>query len=170
MARVTPAKSGPSPVKILFVCTGNICRSPTAEGVFRALVAREGLADRIHVDSAGTHGYHSGEPPDPRTQEAARRRGIDLSGQRARRTRPSDFTGFDYVLAMDDTNLYSIGRTPEPPDGAAVGLFLKFAPGQDEREVPDPYYGGADGFDRVLDLVEAAAAGLLAHLREHHLK
>ena len=164
------AKSGERPVKVLFVCTGNICRSPTAEGVFRALVAREGLDGMIRVDSAGTYGYHIGEPPDPRTQEAALRRGVDLSGLRARRTRPSDFAEFDYVVAMDDANLEAMGSTPAPPHGAKVGLFLEFAAQLGEREVPDPYYGGAGGFEHVLDLAEAASAGLLAAIRERHLK
>ena len=162
-------KPGQRPVKVLFVCTGNICRSPTAEGVFRTLVTHEGLAGQIQVESAGTHGYHIGEPPDPRTQQAALRRGVDLSSLRARRLRPADFAEFDYVVAMDDTNLYSIGNTPPPPDGAEVGLFLAFAPELDEREVPDPFYGGAEGFEHVLDLAEAASAGLLAHIRERHL-
>lgn len=161
------AKPGRRAIRVLFVCTGNICRSPTAEGVFRALLTAEGLDGQVDVESAGTHGYHIGEPPDARSQEAALRRGIDLSGHRARRTRPSDFTDFDYVLAMDDSNLDALGRAPA--DGAEVGLFLDFAPKLNEREVPDPYYGGASGFEHVLDLVEAASAGLLAAIRERHL-
>ena len=160
-------KSGRSVVRVLFVCTGNICRSPTAEGVFRALLVSEELDGQVEVESAGTHGYHIGEPPDARSQEAALRRGIDLSGLRAQRTRAADFTNFDYVLAMDDSNLDALGRPP--PDGAEVGLFLDFAPKLNEREVPDPYYGGAGGFEHVLDLVEAASVGLLAALRERHL-
>ncbi|MCB2100021.1 MAG: low molecular weight phosphotyrosine protein phosphatase [Rhodobacterales bacterium] len=156
-------------INVLFVCMGNICRSPTAEGVFRATVARAGLADRIGVDSAGTHAYHVGEPPDSRAQAAARGRGLDLSALRARRARAADFRDFDYVVAMDAENFRDL-LTLCPPDAHdRLHLFLDFAPQVAEREVPDPYYGGAQGFERVLDMVEAASNGLLDHIRAHHL-
>lgn len=155
-------------VKVLFVCMGNICRSPTAEAVFRQLVEQEGLTDSIHIDSAGTHDYHIGEAPDARTQRAAQRRGYDMSALRGRQVGRADFQGFDYVLAMDEANLAILRRMR--PDNASghLGLFLEFAARHIEREVPDPYYGGADGFERVLDLVEDAAAGLLAHIKVRH--
>jgi len=152
-------------VKVLFVCTGNICRSPTAEGVFRALVEREGLADRVSVESAGTHAYHVGEPPDLRSTEAARRRGIELKDLRARQVKPEDFHRFDLILAMDRSH-YGIllGRCPpERQDGLA--LFLSYAPALERQDVPDPYYGGPDGFEAVLDMVEAGSAGLLDAIR-----
>ena len=156
-------------IRVLFVCLGNICRSPTAEGVFRDLVEREGLGDRIEIDSAGTAAYHVGNPPDGRSQEAARLRGIDLSTQRARQTQPEDMETFDYVLAMDDenhANLLSIS-----PQGMEhkVQLFLDFGPGAPGQNVPDPYYGHGNGFDVVLDLIEAASIGLLADIRDKHL-
>jgi protein-tyrosine phosphatase len=151
--------------RILFVCTGNICRSPTAEGVFRHVVAKAGLADRIVIESAGTHGYHVGEAPDPRTQQAAARRGYDLSELRARRVERRDFSDFDYVLAMDETNVQFLERLCPPEHAHKLRLFMEFGPDTALREVPDPYYGGADGFERVLDLAERASAGLLAHLR-----
>ena len=156
-------------INVLFVCTGNICRSPTAEGVFRALVEREGLAKKITVDSAGTHAYHIGEAPDARSQEAARRRGIDLSRQRARKATKRDVETFGYVLAMDRSHLHALKRLARSGDAAHVRLFLEFAPEAGAREVPDPYYGGADGFEDVLDLIEAASEGLLADIRTHHL-
>lgn len=155
-------------VKVLFVCMGNICRSPTAQGVFEALVEREGLAQHIGIDSAGTHAYHVGEPPDQRSQQAAKRRGIDLSTQRARKVRPEDFFEFDYVLAMDRSNYEILRDTCHPDYQDRLRLFLEFAPQHGEQDVPDPYYGGAQGFERVLDLIEAAAAGLLAELRTRH--
>ncbi len=156
-------------VKVLFVCMGNICRSPTAEAVFRARVEEAGLADTIRIDSAGTHDYHIGDPPDTRTQRAAAKRGYDMSALRGRQVERADFGRFDYVLAMDNANL-SILQRLRPDDAAShLGLFLQFAARHHEREVPDPYYGGADGFERVLDMVEDASAGLLAHIREKHL-
>lgn len=154
-------------VKVLFVCLGNICRSPTAEGVFRRLLDRETLATRVHVDSAGTAAYHVGAPPDQRAREAALRRGIDLSAIRGRRAEPSDLETFDYVLAMDrenHANLLAIAGE----HGHKVRLFMEYAPRFDEDEVPDPYYGGANGFERVLDMIEDAAEGLLAELRRAH--
>lgn len=151
---------------VLFVCMGNICRSPTAEAVFRARVEAAGLARHIAIDSAGTHDYHIGEPPDARTRRAARQRGYDMSALRGRQVGREDFLRFDYVLAMDHANL-SILRSlrPERADNH-LGLFLEFARSHAEREVPDPYYGGAEGFERVLDMVEDAAEGLLSHIRE----
>jgi protein-tyrosine phosphatase len=151
--------------RVLFVCTGNICRSPTAEGVFRKLVADAGLADRIASDSAGTHGYHVGEPPDLRTQAAARRRGYDLSGLRARKVAREDFHRFDLLLAMDREHHDILGRLAPPSVGHKVQLMMGFARSAAHDEVPDPYYGGPEGFELVLDLLEDAAAGLLERLR-----
>lgn len=150
--------------KILMICMGNICRSPTAEGMLRTLAEQAGLADRIEIDSAGTHGYHIGKPPDPRTQEAAAKRGLDLSGLRARRVAPSDFDRFDLVLAMDRDNLALLKEACPPEHRGKLGLFLDYAANFDEDEVPDPYYGGAQGFEHVLDLVEDGARGLIAKL------
>jgi protein-tyrosine phosphatase len=152
-------------VKVLFVCTGNICRSPTAEGVFRALVEREGLADRIDVDSAGTHSYHVGEPPDGRSSAAALKRGVDLSTQRARKVRGSDFDEFDLVLAMDRGHHDILRRMVPKGREDRVRLFLDFAPQLGAKDVPDPYYGAGDGFERVLDMIEAGSAGVLDHIR-----
>ena len=156
-------------IGILFVCMGNICRSPTAEAVFRARVEESGLAQSILIDSAGTHDYHIGDPPDARTQYAAKLRGYDMSALRGRQVEVSDFNRFDYVLAMDHANL-SILQRLRPNDAVShLGLFLEYAHQHDECEVPDPYYGGADGFERVLDMVEDAAEGLLGHIRKTHL-
>jgi len=155
-------------VKVLFVCMGNICRSPTAEGVFRHLVHETGLADQIHIDSAGTHAYHVGEPPDRRAQAAASNRSIDLSSQRARKVLPEDFERFDYVLAMDSNNYAELEYISQSGQQHKLSLFLDFALNADTREVPDPYYGGDQGFEHVLDLVEAASQGLLADIRHKH--
>jgi len=152
-------------VKVLFVCLGNICRSPLAEGVFRELLRREGLERRVGVASAGTQGYHVGEPPDRRARAAARARGVDIGDLRARALRPRDFAEFDYVLAMDGANQRAIEALRPPGSAARLALFLDFAPELGAREVPDPYYGGDDGFEHVLDLVEAGARGLLAEIR-----
>jgi len=155
-------------VRVCFVCLGNICRSPTAEGVMRHLVAREGLSDRIEVDSAGTIAYHAGEPPDARSRAAARGRGIELNG-RSRRFRDADWERFDYVIAMDHENHRDLSRMA--PNGARhkLSLLLRFDPGSpDDAPVPDPYYGSGDGFERVLDLCEAGCRGLLAHIRREH--
>lgn len=155
-------------MRILFICMGNICRSPTAEGVFRRLVADEGEAGWIEIDSAGTHDYHVGEPPDARAQSAAKRRGIDLAGLRARLLEPEDFERFDLLLVMDETNrrdALAIARTMAGAPVDRLRLFLEYAPEAGVREVPDPYYGGPAGFEHVLDLVEAASRGLLAELR-----
>ncbi len=148
---------------------GNICRSPTAEGVFRKLVADEGLEERIHVDSAGTHAYHSGEPPDRRARAAAERRGIEMSGIRARRVTDEDFERFDLILAMDRLNLVTLQERAAYDVRQRIKLFLEASGVSQDADVPDPYYGGAAGFERVLDLVEEAAAGLLREIRARHL-
>jgi protein-tyrosine phosphatase len=152
-------------VSVLFVCMGNICRSPTAEGVFRKVVADAGLADEIHVESAGTHAYHAGAPPDNRAQAAAERRGVMLHDIRARRVSDEDFETFDHILVMDKDNLEELlERVPEEHKGK-VRLFLEFAGAPRAVEVPDPYYGGASGFELVLDLVEQASERLLQRIR-----
>lgn len=138
--------------KVLMVCMGNICRSPTAEGVMRAALSRHGLDGLVAVDSAGTHAYHVGEAPDPRTVQAARRRGYDLSAQRARQVEAADFDRFDLILAADKANLAALRRISQK--GVTPQLLLSILGTEDE--VPDPYYGGADGFERVLDLIEQA--------------
>jgi len=148
---------------------GNICRSPLAQGVFEDLLEREGLSGHIDVDSAGTHAYHIGELPDSRAQATARARGIDLTSQRARQFSADDFGRFDYVLAMDRGNLEILRRGCGPDELDKLFLYLDFAPDRPEEEVPDPYYGGQFGFDRVLELVETAADGLLADIRRRHL-
>jgi protein-tyrosine phosphatase len=152
-------------VRILFVCLGNICRSPTAEGVLRALAAREAPDLPLEVDSAGTADYHVGQPPDPRTRAAAARRGYDLSALRARTLDSADFERFDLILAMDRENLGALKRRAPSHAHERLRLFLEFAPDAPE-DVPDPYYGGPNGFEEVLDLVETATRGLLAHLRQ----
>lgn len=144
-------------MKVLFVCTGNICRSPTAEGVLRRLAELHKM--ELHVESRGTHDYHVGEPPDERAQHHAKRRGYDLSAQRARHLGKSDFEEFDLVLAMDRGHLRILQRLCPPQHAGKVRLFIK------DVEVPDPYYGGPEGFEQVLDLVEAACRGLLAEIR-----
>jgi protein-tyrosine phosphatase len=153
-------------IKVLFVCMGNICRSPTAEAVFRHYVEKAGLIDCIYIDSAGTHDYHIGDVPDSRTQRAAKQRGYDMSKLRGRQVEAGDFERFDYVLAMDGANLEILQRLRPRDARNYLGLFLEFAELHSEREVPDPYYGGADGFERVLDMAEDAASGLLKHIRQ----
>jgi protein-tyrosine phosphatase len=153
-------------VRVLFVCMGNICRSPLAQGVFEEVLRCEELEGEVFVDSAGTGRWHVGEPPDERALSAALLRGLDISAQRARQLRPEDCETFDYILTMDEENYRTVcslcrGR-------AVVRPFLDFADSP-EREVPDPYYGGPDGFERVLDLVEKASEGLLEDIRERHL-
>ncbi len=143
---------------------GNICRSPTAEGVFRHLVEEGGLSDDIEIDSAGTHAYHVNEPPDRRATAAAQRRGYSLTEIRARRVLDIDFERFDYIIAMDRDNVERLVEQADVEHHDKVRLFLDFANAQ-EDEVPDPYYGGAAGFERVLDLVEDASRGLLEMLR-----
>lgn len=155
-------------IRVLFVCMGNICRSPAAQAVFEQRVAESGLHDVIEVDSAGTHAYHVGEPPDTRMQAAARRRGFDLSKQRARRVSAEDFARFHYVLAMDNANLSALQERASSANGVEPVLFLQYARSAGVTEVPDPYYGGESGFERVLDLVEEAADGLLQSLRARH--
>jgi len=156
-------------VSVLFICMGNICRSPVAQGVFENLARREGLADQITVDSAGTHGfYHAGEPPDPRAQESVLSRGIDISGQRARLLDPEDCRRFDYILTMDEENYRAVSALCR--GSAVVRPFLDFATDSPEREVPDPYYDGPEGFERVLDLIEEACEGLLDNIRDRHLE
>jgi protein-tyrosine phosphatase len=154
-------------MRILMLCMGNICRSPTAEGVLREIARVEAPELALEIDSAGTHDYHVGEPPDRRAIAAARRRGIDLSTLRARRLERADFERFDLLLAMDERNVAD-ALVIAPRDGRGLlRLLLDFAPETGAREVPDPYYGGTEDFERVLDLVEAASRGLLAHLRAH---
>lgn len=153
--------------KVLFVCLGNICRSPTADGIFNHLVVSEKLDQKITVDSAGTSDWHIGKSPDSRTVAAARQRGYDLSVLRARQATTSDFDEFDYVLAMDEANLLDLQRIKPPAYTGHLGLFLEFGTDSQYREVPDPYYGEHDGFELVLDLVENAAQGLLNHIRKH---
>ena len=144
---------------------GNICRSPTAEGVFRQQVRDAGLENDIEIDSAGTHAYHVGNPPDRRAQAAAERRGVSISDLRARRVDGEDFEHFTHIVAMDIDNLASLKEEAESRHHHKISLFLEYSSGP-ETEVPDPYYGGARGFERVLDLVEDASRGLLATLRK----
>jgi protein-tyrosine phosphatase len=152
-------------VSVLFVCMGNICRSPTAEGVFRKIVDDAAMESRILVDSAGTHAYHVNEPPDRRARAAAERRGFRLDNIRARRVTAEDFARFDYILAMDEDNLLLLQESAPDRYRDKIRLFLEFAGFLRELEVPDPYYGGAAGFERVLDLVEEASRALLDTLR-----
>ena len=159
-------------ISVLFVCMGNICRSPTAEGVFVRKVHEAGLGERIRIDSAGTHAYHVGHAPDERMQRAALRRGYDLSTQRARKVEAQDFTRFDYILAMDEDNLAILRQLRASLDAASVrahlALMMDFADAEASHphEVPDPYYGGEAGFERVLDMIEVAAEGLLEAIRQ----
>ena len=152
-------------MKILFVCMGNICRSPTAEGVFRAHARRHAPGLDLEIDSAGTHAYHVGEPPDPRTISAAARRGIDLAGLRARQVSDDDFERFDLIVAMDRLNHATLLDRSPPEHRERIRTLLEFAGKTAPADVPDPYYGGAKGFDDVLDLVESAVEGLLAEVR-----
>jgi protein-tyrosine phosphatase len=156
---------GPQKFGVLFVCMGNICRSPTAEGVFRRTVAAESLDIALDIDSAGTHAYHIGDPPDPRARRAAETRGVDLSRKRARRVAVEDFARFDLVLAMDELNRAALMELCPPEYRERVRLFLEFAPQVGRLDVPDPYYGGSNGFEYVLDLAEEASLGLLEHVR-----
>ena len=152
-------------LSVLFVCMGNICRSPTAEGVFRHFVQEAGLADRIKIDSAGTHAYHTGEPADRRASAAAERRGYSLAACRARRVQAEDFENFNYIVAMDRLNHVTLIDRADAEHHDKIKLFLEFSSAE-EDEVPDPYYGGAAGFDKVLDLVEEASRGLLETLSD----
>lgn len=151
--------------RVLFVCMGNICRSPTAAGVFQKLLVERAPELLVEVDSAGTHAYHVGEAPDPRARKAAERRGVDLSAQRARRVSAEDFERFDFVLAMDELNRATLLDLSPPEYHGRIRLFLEFAPQLQRKDVPDPYYGGSNGFEYVLDLVEEASTGFIEHLR-----
>ncbi len=155
-------------VKVLFVCLGNICRSPTAEGVFRKLLAEHGMDSGIEVDSAGTHAYHIDEPPDHRAVQAAAYREIDLTQLRGRQATLEDFDNFDYLLAMDEDNRRHMLSIAPADHAHKVRLLMEFASGFSEREVPDPYWGGTSGFDRVLDMIEDAARGLLDDIRTRY--
>ena len=152
-------------MRVLFVCMGNICRSPTAEGVFREFVQRHAPELDLEIDSAGTHDYHVGEPPDPRALKAASSRGLDLSALRARQVDDADFERFDLILAMDRVNYEALLDRSPAQYRSRIRLLLEFADDAGRDEVPDPYYGGAKGFEEVLDLLEDAAAGLLAEVR-----
>ncbi|NOT84818.1 MAG: low molecular weight phosphotyrosine protein phosphatase [Methylococcaceae bacterium] len=149
-------------IKVLFVCMGNICRSPTAEGVFTQLVAEQKLQAFFEIDSAGTHAYHVGAPPDLRAQKAANERGLDLSKQRARKVRLEDFETFDYILVMDGNNYDLLMEECPVEQQHKVQYFLNYEPSLKTRDVPDPYYGGQYGFEKVLDLTAAAALGFLS--------
>ena len=151
--------------RVLFVCLGNICRSPMAEGIFRRHVEAAGLSHAFHIDSAGTGRWHAGEPPDPRAQSCLLGRGVDISGLRARQFTAKDFDQFDHILVMDSTNLNDVlyhARTDA--DRARVRKFLSFGKGDPDSDVPDPYFGGGDGFERVFDMLDEAARGLLSHV------
>jgi len=163
---MTPrSEPAPAATSVLFVCLGNICRSPTAEGVFRSAVAQQAWGTQVRVDSAGTGDWHVGAAPDRRAIQAARRRGYDLTALRARQVRADDFERFGWIVAMDRANLRALEALRPPQYSGHLGLFLDFAPDAGIDEVPDPYYGGLEGFDRVLDLVEIASAGLVERLR-----
>lgn len=153
---------------ILFVCMGNVCRSPTAEGVLRARAAKAGLGDRLHIDSAGTHPHEVGRRPDPRSTQYAARRGYDLSTQRARQVAASDFETFDHIYAMDGDNLAYLVADCPPQHRHKLGLFMQFAGNSKSEVVPDPYHGDGKGFDKVLDYIEDASDGLLAVLQGRH--
>ena len=150
--------------RLLFVCLGNIYRSPMAEGVFRRVAEEEGVADLFEVDSAGLGDWHLGQAPDKRAQSAARRRGIDISGQSARQVAHADYASFDLLLAMDGSNFAELAESAPEEARHKIRRFLDFAPHAGTKDVPDPFYGGREGFDHALDLIEAAARGLLAEL------
>ena len=157
-----------SRVSVLFVCLGNICRSPTAHGVFQGMVDTHGLGELVSVDSAGTGDWHIGHSPDSRTAQVAASRGYDLSELRARLVTPGDFDQFDYVIAMDSANLRDLKSMRPSHFSGHLGLFLEFARSDSHTEVPDPYYGGESGFELVFDLVEDASLGLLKHISSQH--
>ena len=159
---------GSASVGVLFVCLGNICRSPTAHGVFETLLEQGGWSDLVEVDSCGTGDWHVGGAPDGRATQEAKERVYDLSGQRARQVQREDFLRFDYILAMDKSNLSELRALCPQSYAGRLGLFLEFADGTEHLEVPDPYYGGADGFTQVLDLVELAGRGLLREICDAH--
>jgi protein-tyrosine phosphatase len=153
-------------IKVLFVCMGNICRSPTAEGVFTKLLKEQNLEDNFIIDSAGTHAHHVGESPDLRAQNAASERGVELTHLRARKVIMADFEDYDYLLAMDDDNYEALISTCPQKYAEKISYLLEFAPQLGVKEVPDPYYGGKYGFERVLDMVEAASLGFLTMLQK----
>lgn len=155
--------------RILFVCSGNICRSPTAEGVFLNLVRSSNLDDRIGADSAGIGAWHQGQAPDTRSQQTALSRGIDISDQRARAVRAEDFAAFDLILAMDAGHLHSLRTSCPTTHINRLRLFMDYAPETGITDVPDPYYGAGDGFARVFDMIEAASRGLLRDIEKNHL-
>ena len=167
VTRTEPAKVPAR--RVLFVCMGNICRSPTAEGVFRKLLAERAPHLDVLVDSAGTHEYHAGHPPDPRAVRAAERRGVDITALRARQVMVRDFERFELVLAMDQLNRQVLLEQAPPEFHSRIRLFLEFAPHLGRLDVPDPYYGGAKGFDQVLDYIEDASEGLIQKLRQNML-
>ncbi|MEM7610906.1 MAG: low molecular weight protein-tyrosine-phosphatase [Pseudomonadota bacterium] len=152
-------------IGLLFVCMGNICRSPTAEAIFRAKVSANGLDGQVRIDSAGTHAYHVGNPPDPRSQAVAKERGISMHGQQARRVSDDDFHVFDHIVAMDQDNMRNLLALRPDSATAALSLMLSHDPAAERDEVPDPYYGGARGFDQVFDMVDRAAEHLLEKVR-----
>ena len=156
-------------VKILFVCMGNICRSPTAHGVFEHLVNTENLSNNFEIDSAGTHAYHVGSKPDKRAQNTATQKGVDLSYIRGRQVRDADFEHYDYILAMDNDNYYNLRKVCPDEYQSKISLFLDYAPNHPLDEVPDPYYGGIKGFDNVFDMVDIASKGLLEMIKNRHL-
>ncbi|MFT7373445.1 MAG: protein-tyrosine phosphatase [Oleiphilaceae bacterium] len=155
-------------INVLFVCLGNICRSPTAHGVFKKMVDDRQLNHRLTIDSAGTAAWHIGKAPDPRTQAMALNRHYDLSGLHARKVAMEDFEKFDYIFAMDHENLHNLQSICPTAYQSKLTLFLNFSE-RNEDEVPDPYYGGSDGFEHVLDLVESASLGFLEHLKLEHM-
>jgi protein-tyrosine phosphatase len=155
-------------ISVLFVCMGNICRSPTAEAVFRHYVENAGLSEYILIDSAGTHDYHVGDAPDMRAQRSAQQRGYDMSKLRGRQVGAGDFRRFDYVLAMDRANLAILQHITPPDSTTQPQLLLEYARHHREREVPDPYFGGMDGFEQVMDMVEDATQGLLEDIRQQY--
>ncbi len=154
--------------KVLFVCLGNICRSPTAEGVFKHIVEKTGLTNQIFIDSAGTGSWHIGNPPDRRAIDAAALRGIDISELKARQVTAVDAVEFDYLIVMDNQNLYDLRNLSDRAYHHKINLFLSYADNYSESEVPDPYYGGSQGFSRVLDMIEDASQGLLHEIRQNH--
>lgn len=153
-----------APTRVLFVCLGNICRSPSAQGVFAAMVDKAGVSQRVETDSAGTADYHIGKSPDPRAIAAAARREVDLSVLRGRQVVVEDFYEFDYIIAMDHSNMEDLEAIAPSDASASLHLFLEFAQDTGEEEVPDPYYGGDAGFEPVLDMIEDASRGLLAEI------
>lgn len=155
------------PVKVMFVCMGNICRSPTAHGLFQQLVDEQGLGNSILVESSGTHSYHVGNPPDGRSQAIASQRGVDLSSLRARRFISNDFIEFDYLIGMDNGNIADMRAIRPDNASGRLQLMLEYSSRYSEKEVPDPYFGD-DGFERVFDLIDDSARGLLAHIRAEH--